>query len=140
MLEKARSRNAVLESRRILIVEDDVRNIFALSAVLEPHGAKIEIARNGRESLHILEESLRADDRLIDLVLMDIMMPEMDGLTAMRAIRERPEWQKLPIIALTAKAMKNDQEQALAAGANDYMAKPLDVDQLLSLVRVWMPR
>lgn len=140
MLEKARSRNAVLESRRILIVEDDVRNIFALSAVLEPHGAKIEIARNGRESLHILEESLRADDRLIDLVLMDIMMPEMDGLTAMRAIRERPEWDTLPIIALTAKAMKNDQEQALAAGANDYMAKPLDVDQLLSLVRVWMPR
>jgi CheY-like chemotaxis protein len=71
---------------------------------------------------------------------MDIMMPEMDGLTAMRAIRERPEWDTLPIIALTAKAMKNDQEQALAAGANDYMAKPLDVDQLLSLVRVWMPR
>ena len=140
MLEKARSRNAVLESRRILIVEDDVRNIFALSAVLEPHGAKIEIARNGRESLRILEESLQHDDRLIDLVLMDIMMPEMDGLTAMRAIRERPEWHKLPIIALTAKAMKNDQEQALAAGANDYMAKPLDVDQLLSLVRVWMPR
>ena len=91
-LEKARSRNAVLESRRILIVEDDVRNIFALSAVLEPHGAKIEIARNGRESLRILEESLQHDDRLIDLVLMDIMMPEMDGLTAMRAIRERPEW------------------------------------------------
>ena len=140
MLEKARSRNAVLESRRILIVEDDVRNIFALSAVLEPHGAKIEIARNGRESLRILEESLQHDDRLIDLVLMDIMMPEMDGLTAMRAIRERPEWDTLPIIALTAKAMKNDQEQALAAGANDYMAKPLDVDQLLSLVRVWMPR
>ena len=140
MLEKARSRNAVLESRRILIVEDDVRNIFALSAVLEPHGAKIEIARNGREALPILEQSLRNHERLIDLVLMDIMMPEMDGLTAMRAIRERPEWHTLPIIALTAKAMKNDQEQALAAGANDYMAKPLDVDQLLSLVRVWMPR
>ena len=129
-----------IRDRRILIVEDDVRNIFALSAVLEPHGAKIEIARNGRESLRILEESLQHDDRLIDLVLMDIMMPEMDGLTAMRAIRERPEWDTLPIIALTAKAMKNDQEQALAAGANDYMAKPLDVDQLLSLVRVWMPR
>ena len=140
MLEKARSRNAVLECRRILIVEDDVRNIFALSAILEPHGAKIEIARNGREALAILEKSLLNGDRVIDLVLMDIMMPEMDGLTAMRAIRERPEWHKLPIIALTAKAMKNDQEQALAAGANDYMAKPLDVDQLLSLVRVWMPR
>lgn len=80
------------------------------------------------------------DERRIDVVLMDIMMPEMDGLAAMRAIREKPEWRKLPIIALTAKAMKNDQEQALAAGANDYMAKPLDVDQLLSLVRVWMPR
>lgn len=140
MLEKARSRNAVLEARRILIVEDDVRNIFALSAVLEPHGAKIEIARNGRESLTVLEESLRNHDRFIDLVLMDLMMPEMDGLTAIRAIRERPEWRKLPIIAVTAKAMKHDQEQALAAGANDYMAKPLDIEQLLSLVRVWMPR
>ncbi len=140
MLEKARKRNAVLEDRRVLIVEDDVRNIFALSAVLEPHGAKIEIARNGRECLTLLEQSKDREKRRIDLVLMDIMMPEMDGLSAMRAIRERPEWRKLPIIALTAKAMKNDQEQALAAGANDYMAKPLDVDQLLSLVRVWMPR
>ena len=140
LLEKARKRNAVLEDRRVLIVEDDVRNIFALSAVLEPHGAKIEIARNGRECLTALEQSKDEAKRRIDLVLMDIMMPEMDGLTAMRAIREQPEWRKLPIIALTAKAMKNDQEQALAAGANDYMAKPLDVDQLLSLVRVWMPR
>ena len=140
MLEKARSRNAVLEGRRVLIVEDDVRNIFALSAVLEPHGAKIEIARNGRECLGLLEQCMPIDERRIDVVLMDIMMPEMDGLAAMRAIREKPEWRKLPIIALTAKAMKNDQEQALAAGANDYMAKPLDVDQLLSLVRVWMPR
>ncbi len=140
MLEKARSRNAVLEGRRVLIVEDDVRNIFALSAALEPHGAKIEIARNGRECLGLLEQCMPIDERRIDVVLMDIMMPEMDGLAAMRAIREKPEWRKLPIIALTAKAMKNDQEQALAAGANDYMAKPLDVDQLLSLVRVWMPR
>ncbi len=140
MLENARKRNAVLEERRVLIVEDDVRNIFALSAVLEPHGAKIEIARNGRECLALLEQSKAAEKQRIDLVLMDIMMPEMDGLTAMRAIREQPEWRTLPIIALTAKAMKNDQEQALAAGANDYMAKPLDVEQLLSLVRVWMPR
>ena len=94
-----------------------------------------------REGLHLLGVGKRGKQTSgIDLVLMDIMMPEMDGLTAMRAIRERPEWHKLPIIALTAKAMKNDQEQALAAGANDYMAKPLDVDQLLSLVRVWMPR
>lgn len=140
MLEKARSRNAALDGRRILIVEDDVRNIFALSAVLEPHGAKLEIARNGRECLALLDRAMPTEDHSIDMVLMDIMMPEMDGLTAMRAIRERPDWQKLPIIALTAKAMKDDQEQALAAGANDYMAKPLDVDQLLSLIRVWMPR
>ncbi len=140
MLEKARSRNAALEGRRILIVEDDVRNIFALSAVLEPHGATVEIARNGRECLALLEQPVQDHERPVDLVLMDIMMPEMDGLTAMRAIRDRPQWQKLPIIALTAKAMKHDQEQALAAGANDYMAKPLHVDQLLSLVRVWMPR
>lgn len=140
MLEKARKRNAVLEERRVLIVEDDVRNIFALSAVLEPHGAKIDIARNGRECLTLLEQSKASEKDRIDLVLMDIMMPEMDGLAAMRAIREQPEWRNLPIIALTAKAMKNDQEQALAAGANDYMAKPLDVEQLLSLVRVWMPR
>jgi len=140
MLEKARSRNAALDGRRILIVEDDVRNIFALSAVLEPHGAKLEIARNGRECLALLDRAMPTEDHNIDMVLMDIMMPEMDGLTAMRAIRERPDWQKLPIIALTAKAMKDDQEQALAAGANDYMAKPLDVDQLLSLIRVWMPR
>ncbi len=76
----------------------------------------------------------------IDLVLMDIMMPEMDGLTAMREIRKRPEWKKLPIIALTAKAMQDDQEKCLAAGANDYIAKPLDVEKLLSLVRVWMPK
>ncbi|HAP40606.1 MAG TPA: histidine kinase, partial [Nitrospira sp.] len=140
MLEKARSRNAALDGRRILIVEDDVRNIFALSAVLEPHGVKLEIARNGRECLALLDRTRPTGDQGIDMVLMDIMMPEMDGLTAMRAIRERPDRKTLPIIALTAKAMKNDQEQALAAGANDYMAKPLDVDQLLSLIRVWMPR
>jgi CheY-like chemotaxis protein len=107
--------------------------------VLEPKGAKIEIARNGREAIEVLA---KAEDKgaAIDLVLMDIMMPEMDGLTAMREIRRRPEWKKLPIVALTAKAMKDDQERCLAAGANDYIAKPLDVERLLSLVRVWMPK
>jgi len=138
MLREARDREAALEGRRILIVEDDVRNIFALSKVLEPRGAKVEIARNGREALEVLERSSTTAGTNVDLVLMDIMMPEMDGLTAMREIRKRPEWQKLPIIALTAKAMKDDQEKCLAAGANDYIAKPLDVDKLLSLVRVWM--
>jgi CheY-like chemotaxis protein/CHASE3 domain sensor protein len=138
MLREARDRESAFEGRRILIVEDDVRNIFALSKVLEPRGAKVEIARNGREALEVLGCSSVAAGTNVDLVLMDIMMPEMDGLTAMREIRKRPEWQKLPIIALTAKAMKDDQEKCLQAGANDYIAKPLDVDKLLSLVRVWM--
>ena len=108
------------------------------SKVLEPRGAKVEIARNGREALEVLARSSAAAGTSVDLVLMDIMMPEMDGLTCMREIRKRPEWQRLPIIALTAKAMKDDHEKCLQAGANDYIAKPLDVDKLLSLVRVWM--
>lgn len=140
MLEVARSRDAAIEGRRILIVEDDVRNIFALTSILEPRGAVIQISRNGREALEALEKSLETPVDRIDLVLMDVMMPEMDGITAMREIRKRPEWKKLPVIMLTAKAMKDDQENCLSAGANDYMPKPLDVDKLLSLVRVWMPR
>jgi CheY-like chemotaxis protein/CHASE3 domain sensor protein len=140
MLKKARDRDTVLEARRILVVEDDVRNIFALSRVLEPKGAKVEIARNGLEALEALARSHGEAGNAIDLVLMDIMMPEMDGLTAIREIRKRPEWGALPVIALTAKAMKGDREKCLAAGANDYIAKPLDVDKLLSLVRIWMPK
>jgi CheY-like chemotaxis protein len=107
--------------------------VFALSNVLEPTGAVIEIARNGREAI----EQLRARPE-IDLVLMDIMMPEMDGLEATRRLREDPRFARLPIIALTAKARLDDRERCLAAGANDYIAKPLDVDKLLSLVRVWI--
>ena len=164
MLQLARSRDTALEGRTVLVVEDDVRNVFALSSILEPTGIKVLIARNGREALQALEASdlrLRAakanhisnsnsnshsgsgnrdSEPPIDLVLMDIMMPEMDGYTAMREIRTRPEWRRLPIIALTAKAMKDDQEKCLAAGANDYISKPLDVEKLLSLVRVWMPK
>jgi CheY-like chemotaxis protein/CHASE3 domain sensor protein len=140
MLRTARSRDDALEGRRILVVEDDVRNIFALSSLFEPNGAAVEIARNGREALDALAKSRQPGSSPIDMVLMDIMMPEMDGLTAMREIRKLPEWKKLPIIALTAKAMKDDQEKCLAAGANDYIAKPLDVERLLSLVRVWMPK
>jgi CheY-like chemotaxis protein/CHASE3 domain sensor protein len=140
MLKAARNRDSSLEGRRVLIVEDDVRNIFALSSVLEPKGAKIEIARNGLEALDALARSMTSAASTVDMVLMDIMMPEMDGFTAMREIRKRSEWKKIPIIALTAKAMKDDQEKCLAAGANDYIAKPLDVEQLLSLVRVWMPK
>ncbi|RKH41093.1 response regulator, partial [Corallococcus sicarius] len=140
MLQAARDREAALDGRRILVVEDDVRNIFALSRVLEPRGAKVEIARNGKEALALLTKSLAQPQLAVDLVLMDIMMPEMDGLTATREIRKHTEWQKLPIIALTAKAMRDDQEKCLQAGANDYIAKPLDVEKLLSLLRVWMPR
>ena len=140
MLQVARDRDAALEGRRILVVEDDVRNIFALSSLLEPKGATVEIARNGREAIELLTRASLPGADEVDLVLMDIMMPEMDGLTAMREIRRRPEWGKLPIIALTAKAMRDDQEKCLAAGANDYIAKPLDVEKLLSLVRVWLPK
>ena len=138
MLKAARNREAALEDRRILVVEDDVRNIFALSSVLEPLGAKVEIARNGKEALNLLDARPARGSGSIDLVLMDIMMPEMDGFTAMREIRKRSQWSKLPIIALTAKAMQDDQEKCLAAGANDYIAKPLDVEKLLSLIRVWL--
>ena len=123
---------------RVLVVEDDVRNVFALSSILEPTGLRVEIARNAREALEALDRAGGDGRPAIDLVLMDIMMPEMDGYTAMREIRARPEWRRLPIIALTAKAMKDDQETCLAAGASDYIAKPLDVERLLSLVRVWM--
>jgi signal transduction histidine kinase/DNA-binding response OmpR family regulator/CHASE3 domain sensor protein len=140
MLKTARNRESALEGRRVLVVEDDVRNIFALTSVLEPKGIAVTIARNGREALDALTRAWKDKSASIDLVLMDIMMPEMDGFTAMREIRKRNEWKSLPIIALTAKAMKDDQEKCLAAGANDYIAKPLDVEKLLSLVRVWMPK
>jgi signal transduction histidine kinase/DNA-binding response OmpR family regulator/CHASE3 domain sensor protein len=140
MLKEVRKREAALEGRRVLIVEDDVRNVFALTSLLEPKGVKVEIARNGKEALVALEKSGAQTADKIDLVLMDLMMPEMDGLTCMREIRKDPRWKKLPIIALTAKAMRNDQEQSVAAGANDYIAKPLDAEKLLSLVRVWMPK
>ncbi len=139
MIHEARNRDAVLEGRRILIVEDDVRNVYSLTSILEPRGAVVEIARNGQEALDALNRQADAPSP-VDLVLMDVMMPVMDGLDATRRIRMDPRWPKLPIIMLTAKAMPDDQERCLAAGANDYMAKPLDVDKLLSLVRVWMPR
>jgi signal transduction histidine kinase/CheY-like chemotaxis protein/CHASE3 domain sensor protein len=140
MLKLARDQDGAFLGRRILVVEDDVRNIFALTSLLEPKGAQIQIARNGREALNALQGSRGRDADRIDLVLMDIMMPEMDGLTAMREIRKLPEWKKLPIIALTAKAMLDDLDACMSAGANDYIAKPLDVEKLLSLIRVWMPK
>lgn len=135
LLKLARSREAVFEGRRILLVEDDVRNVFALTSLLEPKGAAVDIARNGREAI----ERLRAGPA-VDLVLMDVMMPVMDGLAATREIRKHDHWKALPIIALTAKAMPDDRHDCVAAGANDYIAKPVDPEKLLSLIRVWMPR
>ncbi|MDB5437758.1 MAG: histidine kinase [Caulobacteraceae bacterium] len=140
MIRQAQSRDAMLEGRRILVVEDDVRNVYALSNILEPRGAVVQIARNGEEAISALEKSGSVGAQPIELVLMDVMMPVMDGLEATRRIRTDARFGKLPIIMLTAKAMLDDQEKCLAAGANDYMAKPLDIDKLLSLVRVWMPR
>ncbi|WPO98339.1 response regulator [Pseudomonas sp. HR96] len=135
MLKTARSRDKVFEGRKILVVDDDVRNIFALTSALEHKGAIVEIGRNGREAI----ERLNAVED-IDLVLMDVMMPEMDGYEATREIRKDPRWRKLPIIAVTAKAMKDDQERCLQAGSNDYLAKPIDLDRLFSLIRVWLPQ
>ena len=134
LLRIARSRDSVFEGRSILLVEDDVRNVFAITRVLEPHGAKLEIARNGVEALDALKRNPQ-----IELVLMDIMMPEMDGITAMQEIRKQPSQAKLPIIALTAKAMPDDRQRCLDAGANDYITKPIDIEKLLSLVRIWLP-
>ena len=140
LIAKALGRDAALEGRSILVVEDDIRNVYALTSIFEPHGVKVRIARNGREALHALDESARHLTDPVDLVLMDVMMPEMDGLTATREIRKQPWGKTLPILMLTAKAMARDQQECLDAGANDYLAKPLDIDKLLSLVRVWMPR
>ena len=134
LLKRVRQRDEVLEGRTILLAEDDVRNIFALSRVLEPLGVHLEIARNGQEAVD------RAKQGGIDLVLMDIMMPVKDGLAATREIRADGAIARLPVIAITAKAMADDRRQCLEAGANDYIAKPIDVDKLVSLCRVWMSR
>jgi signal transduction histidine kinase/CheY-like chemotaxis protein len=135
MLKTARSRDRVFEGRKILVVDDDVRNIFALTSALEHKGAIVEVGRNGLEAIAKLNE---VED--IDLVLMDVMMPEMDGYEATAQIRKDPRWRKLPIIAVTAKAMKDDQDRCLQAGSNDYLAKPIDLDRLFSLIRVWLPK
>jgi CheY-like chemotaxis protein/CHASE3 domain sensor protein len=135
MLKTARGRDRIFEGRTILLVDDDVRNLFALTSALEQRGAVVEIGRNGREALEKLGEAPE-----IDLVLMDVMMPEMDGLEATRRLRADPRFEKLPVIAITAKAMKDDREQCLAAGASDYLAKPVDLERLFSLLRVWLPK
>jgi CheY-like chemotaxis protein len=135
MLEQMRDADAALTGRKVLIVDDDVRNVFALTSALEAHGMEVVYAENGREALAKLRTT-----PAVDLVLMDIMMPELDGYETTEAIRAMPEFDRLPIIALTAKAMKGDREKSIAAGASDYITKPVDVDQLVSLMRVWLYR
>jgi len=122
-----------LNNKKILVVDDDMRNIFALTSVLEEKGLTVVIGRNGEEAIKKLYENLD-----IDLILMDIMMPDMDGYTAIRTIRKREEFHKTPIIAITAKAMKDDKQKCIDAGADDYLTKPIDMDKLVSLLRVWL--
>jgi CheY-like chemotaxis protein/signal transduction histidine kinase/HAMP domain-containing protein len=133
MLHEAAGAEAVFKGRKVLIVDDDVRNIYALATVLEDAGMNVVFAENGREGIDVLKSTPG-----IGIVLMDVMMPEMDGYETMRRVREMPEYRTLPILALTAKAMKGDREKCLAAGASDYVTKPVDPDQLLSLMRVWL--
>jgi len=135
MLERLYPSDGVLAGRTVLIVDDDVRNIFAMTSLLERHGMKVVSAETGREGIAALHDS-----RGVDLVLMDIMLPEMDGYETMRAIRGDDAFRDLPIIALTAKAMKGDREKCIEAGASDYLAKPVDTARLLSTVRLWLTR
>ncbi|GAB3729256.1 HAMP domain-containing protein [Luteimonas pelagia] len=135
MVQRLHESDDVLRDKRVLVVDDDVRNIFAMSSVLERHGIQVVSAGNGQEAI----EKVTGDDA-IDLVLMDIMMPGMDGYDTMRAIREKPDLRTLPIVAVTAKAMKGDREKCLEAGASDYLAKPVVTDQLLGVLRQWLHR
>jgi hypothetical protein len=134
-LESMHQADAVLHGRTVMIVDDDVRNVFALTSALEARGMTVRFAENGVEALDQLRE-----DPAVDLILMDVMMPEMDGYETTRAVRRMPDLESLPIIALTAKAMKGDREKSIEAGASDYITKPVDVEQLLSLMRVWLYR
>jgi CheY-like chemotaxis protein len=125
----------VLRGRKVLVVDDDARNIFALTSVLENQDMEVLSATNGRQAIEAIDHTPD-----LSVVLMDIMMPEMDGYETMREIRKDHRFRSLPILALTAKAMKGDREKCLQAGASDYIAKPVDTDQLLSLLRVWLYR
>src|SRR5207253_3071493 len=132
-LAEVRRRDSTLAGRKVLVVDDDVRNIFALTSVLEEHNLQVVHADNGRAGIEMLLNTPG-----IDGVLMDIMMPEMDGYETTRAIRQIAEFRNLPIIAVTAKAMKGDRAKCLQAGASDYITKPVDLDQLFSVLRVWL--
>ena len=135
MLEKLHRTDSMLSGKKVLLVDDDIRNIFAMTSVLERHGMQIIAAENGRDAITMLEQTPD-----VDIALMDIMMPEMDGYDTIGAIRKMPKFKTLPIIAVTAKAMKGDRAKCLEAGASDYLAKPVDSDQMLSALRLWLYR
>jgi CheY-like chemotaxis protein len=135
MLDKLHSSDEGLVGRTVLLVDDDPRNIFALASALERRGMKVLTATTGREAIALIEET-----RSLAIVLMDIMMPEMDGYQTIERIRQNRAHRRLPIIALTAKAMKGDREKCLEAGASDYLAKPVNTEQLLSAMRMWLHR
>jgi len=135
MLERLNSSDEDLVNRTVLLVDDDARNIFALSSVLERRGMRVLTATTGKEAIDMVEKTPD-----LAIVLMDIMMPEMDGYETMGVIRQNPDYRRLPIIALTAKAMKGDREKCLEAGASDYLAKPVNTEQLLSALRMWLHR
>jgi CheY-like chemotaxis protein len=121
------------DGKRVLIVDDDIRNVFALTSILEARGMDVDYAENGAAAIELLKASPE-----IDVVLMDVMMPEMDGYQTMAAIREIPEFASLPIVAVTAKAMKEDRERCIAAGASEYIKKPVDPDELLATIGIWL--
>ncbi len=133
MLQKFHQTDLVIAGKKVLVVDDDMRNIFALTSMLERHHMRVVYAENGRDGIAVLQNTPD-----IDIVLMDVMMPEMDGYETMRAIRKIDKFRSLPMIALTAKAMQGDREKCLEAGASDYIPKPVDTEQLLSLLRVWL--
>jgi hypothetical protein len=135
ILEELYQTDRALCGRKVLIVDDDIRNIFALTSILEWRNMVIVSAETGRDAIRLLQT-----EPDIEIVLMDIMMPEMDGLDTMRVIRKLPQFNALPIIAVTAKAMKGDREKCIEAGAWDYLSKPVDTEQLLSVLRVWLHR
>jgi CheY-like chemotaxis protein len=135
MINSLHDKDNIFQSKKILLVDDDMRNVFALSKILQERGLEVIKSENGKNALEMLVTHPN-----IDLVLMDIMMPEMDGYEAMKRIRSQIKFKKLPIIALTAKAMKDDKQKCIDAGANDYITKPIDIERLLSLMRVWLSK
>jgi CheY-like chemotaxis protein len=124
----------VLKNKTVLVADDDVRNIFSLTRALEAHKMRVIPAVDGREALTVLEEGVAE----VDIILMDMMMPEMDGFETIASIRKNPRFKHIPIIAVTAKAMVGDREKCIQAGASDYISKPVDIDQLISLLRIWL--